>query len=211
MQIRKLFCLCIFSIAFSSCTKKENVLFHGRVALCDGTPLPNMQVSITRDYYKGHDDKQSIGSTITGADGFYALNEDVELPGKSGWYRVMLSDTLHLYLETNQTDPSDKNSNIQTDFILRNPYVAKCHIKNVSPSNDNDVFDSLTYYENALYRHIPIVYNLGGTSVDTTLIISIRAEKVDLEYTYTKNGITITKNDTLTPACSDTAYMDIFY
>jgi len=211
--MRNYFWLCIILLVVSSCKKKEDVTFHGKVTLCDGSPVANIQIDILRNYgpNSGSEKRDYIGETYTDANGEYLLNMEVSLPGSSGWYWVNLVTTDYLFFNEIQSDNSDKNDDIKTDFIMFRGSTAKCHIKNVSPINDNDVLDSLTYFKNSLERHMPIVYNLVGAPVDTTIIVNITSKKVDLEYTFTKNGISTTRNDTLTPACGDTAYMDIVY
>jgi len=214
MPIRKIYLLCVIVCLTSSCEKKrKDVLFHGKVHLCNGTPVSNILIDIDRIYYDNGENKSSIGTATTDVNGEYSLTMDVDLPGKSGSYNLSVVDTNYLVYTFNESDNKDSETDIEKNFTLYSGCISKCHIKNVSPINNDDEFVSLIYRSGSDYNDLTTaIQNLSGMTVDTTIVLNIHLNSVYLKYTFTKNGVTTVGNDTIArPVCNDTVGVDIFY
>jgi len=202
------FLLVIMSLLFYSCTKKTSVHFHGRVVYqCNGQPFRNGNLQIIRGYDDGtyHDDV--IGNGTTDNAGNYSLIIDVSQKGSFRGYVLLLENAPY------NTSSAIGGSNNNVQDVLMNGVVGsfnfiKLHIKNTTPYDNYDMFDTLKSSVS-----FPFVLRLRGMNVDTTITLgdNSSASYFYYNYSFTKNGITSYKSDSVLELCMDTAKADLFY
>lgn len=210
----------------TSCTKTtHDVRFHGRITLdCNNQiPIKNCKIYISREYDTGTHHSQSIGNTVTDNDGYYDLIADVKQKGSFLHYDYGFgvgdgkpASTYFQFGGSAQSYDNDKDIEMNCKAYSNKAY--KFHIKNVSPFNSADVFNSLivshlNYYNYPLFE-LTNISNLTGINVDTTIYqFYFNQPKIDYKYSFTKNGVfTTIPPDTLSiPNCLDTITVNIFY
>src|SRR5207244_379404 len=106
----------------------------------------------------------------------------------------------------------DNSSDVLTDFPVYAYSKANFHIKNTIPFDSHDKFNFLVDSSSYL-NPIPIIKNLTGQNIDTTVLIYISSEAVSYyKYSFSKNGVTTVKPyDSVATACMDTVNVNVFY
>ncbi len=212
-QLRYLM-ICLF---FVSCTKTiDDVHFHGKITLDCNNQLPakNVTVTIYRYFDRGLHDAVLIGKTTTDNNGNYFMITDVEQKGKFEYYglNVFAPGTIiypeyFCYAQTNVN-----STNIEMNCQAKPLKVFGFHIKNASPFNTFDVFNSLIIFRESTFYVDTVLHNIFGTNVDTTLYLS-RQSPLKFKYSFTKNSILTSTPDTTISnwGCLDTLIVNLRY
>ncbi len=215
------FLICIILINISCTKTKRDVHFHGRVTLtCNNQmPLKNYKINISRFYDTGSEGAETIGTASTDNNGYYSLITNVKQKGSLMYYQYRdingeiktVSSSRQYWVGEAQTSDNDNDIEVNLEGYSNKAY--KFHIKNVSPVNSGDVFNSLTVKRLNVNYYLSNISNLIGTNVDTTTYQFYPGVQLIYEYSYTKNGVlTSVPPDTLSiPDCLDTLNVDVFY
>jgi hypothetical protein len=200
-----------------SCTRKiDNVYFHGRVTLdCNNQPAKRVGITIKRLYDTGQEGIEQVGTAVTNDDGYYSFVADVWQRGTFYGYElsVYAGGNSSFHDKFFGTITSMNNSkNIAIDYQARPLKAYGLHIKNTSPTNSMDVFNSLIVSrENGKPTNETVIFNISGSNVDTT-IYSLYASEITYKYSFTKNGILTERIDSISnPNCLDTLIVNVFY
>lgn len=219
------FFICIIFINVSCTKTTHDVHFHGRITLdCNNQiPVKNCNVYIMREYDTGTHHSQTIGSTLTDNDGYYSMITNVKQKGSFMHYVYSFSSGDGNPASSSPqfngfAESSDNDKDIEVNLNAERNKAYKFHIKNVSPVNSGDVFNSLIVsHLNA--NNYPLfdltnISNLIGTNVDTTIFqFYTNQDLIHYKYSYTKNGVitSVPPVALSVPNCLDTVNVDIFY
>ena len=218
--MNRLIILMLFSCTLASCSKIRNVHFHGHIINgCRGTPVANIQINIYRDYDNGTEQVEQIGAATTNSDGYYELTADVSSGKGFKYYYIFTSGVSITHTENATNDSKD----VLMDGTVSSNEPFNFHIKNTNPFDNNDSFNSLAYLNDSnhwwpiiidsTFNGDPQYHNLKGESVDFIYYDSLANSQPDyyFAYSYTKNGTTAYKYDTVHMSCLDITEVDIFY
>lgn len=220
------FFICIIFINVSCTKTTHDVHFHGRITLdCNNQiAIKNCNVYISREYDTGTHHSQSVGTTLTDNDGYYSMITNVKQKGSFMHYVYSFSSSVDgnpasSFPQFNGfAESSDNDKDIEVNLNAERSKAYKFHIKNVSPVNSGDIFNSLivshlNYYNYPLFD-LTNIANLLGINVDTTIYqFYLNQPLINYKYSYTKNGVltSVTPVALAVPNCLDTVSVNIFY
>ena len=224
--MNRLIILILLLIALASCKKISNVHFHGHIINgCSGMPAANIQFGIYRYYDTGTMNAENIGTAITDIDGNYELIADVSTKGKFYYYFVQTLGLAGPFVSITHTENATADSkDVLMDGVAYKNEPFSFHIKNTNPFDNNDSFDYLAYHDlnfngwgtiirDSTFHSDSQYHNLKGEFVDFIYSRDFSNTQPDFyfKYTFTKNGITVDKYDTVHISCFSTTSVDIFY
>ena len=223
MKQRKLLIISLLLSAFcflETCKKGDDkVHFHGRVTSpCNGSPIAQASVEISRDYnsqWVGSTQSNNLGTVTTDNNGYYSSITDVPDDGTFREYKFFVRNSSGHYIGS--ASSTEGGTEITANVIIYETNVLSFHIKNLTPYNSNDQFDTLKIkrndYSNNYYEYIFNSYYgaIKGMNVDTTIYDSTFWELTKIiHYCWTKNGISSAKDTTIHLTCATTK-VDIYY
>jgi hypothetical protein len=212
-MIRIVLILCL--LIYSSCKKSDlNGHFHGRITYeCNGSAVKGLRVYIV--WVDLHDDRHTLKEGRTDNSGYYSINDVITHPGSLDYFELVTTgdiDSPPFYFISNRGWTKNFSAkNDQEDFqidlaIPSNSYIS-FHIKNNNPFDDNDLFNLKPADMNGYYA-----WHWQGDSIDSVLNITVPpVDTYFYEYSFTKNGIENTVQDSLTGLCNDSSFVNIFY
>jgi 5-hydroxyisourate hydrolase-like protein (transthyretin family) len=223
--MNRLIILFLILTTFNSCFKIQNVHFHGHIINgCTGLPAANVQFEIWRDYDIGHEEAEEIGAVTTDDNGYYELIADVSKKGGFNYYYILVIGKPYGVEITHTENATADSKDVVMDGIESTSQPFKFHIKNTSPFDGNDNFNYLKYFINLHEVWMPIIvdstfsldpqyHNLKGRFVDFIYNDSLPNDQSEyyFRFSFTKNGITTERFDTVQMSCFDTTDVEIFY
>ena len=201
-----------FLLSTYSCTKvNQDVHFHGRVVFDfpSNAPLSNWGVIIERIFDNGQSQVAIIGQAKTDNNGYYSLVSNVRQIGEFKYYKCRLASTV------GEDVSYDNGDDIEMSIIYPKVCFYKFHIKNVAPAEGGDVFTSLNVSIQDYNKMEPLISNLYGANIDTSVCIFYAYPKGKVyKYYYSINGVSMSSplHKLAQPNCTDdTLLIDVFY
>ena len=189
--------------------------FHGKITYnCNQEPLRNTYLAIYREFDTGTLNADFVTGCLTDENGFYSKMSEVKLRGSLVHYDIIVKGNSPFLGSQGFCTSGKVSDDIEINCELKPRKAYSFHIKNVSPFNNLDLFNTLTisYPESSFHPDV-IISNLLGMNTDTIVFINRYSSPLYYSVAYTKNGLyTETLLDSInSPACLDTMQVDIFY
>jgi hypothetical protein len=199
----------------SSCKKTSNVSFHGQFTFdCNNQPVKNLLIQVFQVYNtSGSLNMTYLGSTATDNNGYYSMVGEVSDNGSFNYYSLYISSGDSSPFINNATEYKiyQNKKTIEMSFQVKPRNAFSFHIKNTTPLNNSDMFNSLTLTSSQGYQ--TLISNLAGVNIDTTVYVFHDVNSFYFNYSVTKNNIlSQLPNDSLIQAnCLDTLKININY
>ena len=211
----------IFICGCKKPVRTNKVTFHGRVTYnCDSSGVKGLVVNIIGYFNSDSYHYETICSATTDANGYYTKQCEVELNSGLMFYQLATTgqiDPKPIYfweqgiVYSPYDTASEVDDNISIDASIPFWQVINFHIKNANPHDGSDIFYGVREVLNG-YDNLHLSENFQGMNVDTTVLGKAnKRNPFCFRYTFRKNGIDTTVDDSLTVTCFDVPSVDIFY